>query len=294
MPQFSQLNDTLDTAVSKIKEFARQAIHYFQNLSFLQQALTVALIVTGGVLGLLFLIFSKSIFNFFFIFALKWQQLGIWGVILMFTLIFICSFPPVIGYTTLGNLCGMIYGFPGGWPILAFSTVCGCTASFMFIRMYFSNYGNRLASKYDSLFHGLNTAFDKNDRHSLGLLIMLRFCPLPYSLSNGAMASIESIPLNYFVIATAVGTSRLFIHIFIGARFMELGDNKKDGLSKFLDVLSILLAGGFMTATAWIIYKKYQKSLSEIEGQRYEEVEGGENFSDHELFNSESDDEFEV
>lgn len=75
------------------------------------------------------------------------------------------------------------------------------------------------------------------------LLCMIRLCPLPYSISNGAMSTFPTVtPLN-FMVATAVATPKLLIHIFIGAKLAELAEDegkKMDLKTKALNYGSII------------------------------------------------------
>jgi uncharacterized membrane protein YdjX (TVP38/TMEM64 family) len=43
-------------------------------------------------------------------------------------------------------------------------------------------------------------------RDGLGVLAMVRFCPLPYSLSNGFLATVPSVGVGGFAAATACAT----------------------------------------------------------------------------------------
>lgn len=87
---------------------------------------------------------------------------------------------------------------------------------------------------------------------------MIRLCPLPYSISNGAISTFPSVSPWSFIFATAIATPKLFIHIFIGSRLAELAElgEKMDGKTKAINYASIL--GGIIigVATGWIIYKR--------------------------------------
>ncbi|KAF5099690.1 hypothetical protein D0Z03_000951 [Geotrichum reessii] len=87
------------------------------------------------------------------------------------------------------------------------------------------------------------------------LLWMIRLCPLPYSLSNGALASIPSVTAFNFVLATVVTSPKLLIHIFIGDRIARLG-TEKDFASRVVDIVSMLIAVTVGTVTAYTIYSR--------------------------------------
>lgn len=121
---------------------------------------------------------------------------------LVWLLAFVCAFPPMIGYSTAVTISGFVYGFPLGWPIVATATVAGSTAAFMTSRGVFSGYVHRLVGK-DKKFIALGQVLR---RDGLGVLAMIRLCPLPYSLSNGFLATVPSIRPLGFAAATACAT----------------------------------------------------------------------------------------
>lgn len=53
---------------------------------------------------------------------------------------------------------------------------------------------------------------------------MIRFSPFPFNVSNLFFASLQSISLANFMIATATTTPKLLLHVFIGSRLFQLVD----------------------------------------------------------------------
>jgi len=43
-------------------------------------------------------------------------------------------------------------------------------------------------------------------RDGIGVLVMVRLCPLPYSLSNGFLATVGRVGVGRFVVATGLAT----------------------------------------------------------------------------------------
>ena len=92
----------------------------------------------------------------------------------------------------------------------------------------------------------------------LKLLVLIRLCPLPYSISNGAMSTVPTVsPLSY-ALATAIITPKLLIHIFIGTRLAALAKNggKMDTGTKLVNYASIAFSSILGAATAWFIYQR--------------------------------------
>ncbi|MBH1945702.1 VTT domain-containing protein, partial [Erythrobacter sp. YJ-T3-07] len=146
-----------------------------------------------------------------------WRELP-GGWVLVWLMTFATGFPPVIGYSSSVTIAGFVFGFPGGWPIVASATVVGSTAAFLTSRTIFAKYVHALVGT-DKRFVALGQVLRRD-----GLLVLaaIRFCPLPYSLSNGFLATIPSISPFSFAAATALATPKLLVHVFIGSRLAQL------------------------------------------------------------------------
>jgi uncharacterized membrane protein YdjX (TVP38/TMEM64 family) len=184
-----------------VVNLGNQALRLFISLSPLYQLLVVVAGIVAFVLGILALVYSHKIFAWLSPIAKTWRELPA-GWLLVWLLTFICAFPPMIGYSTAVTIAGFVYGFPWGWPIVATATVAGSTAAFFTSRGVFSGYVHRLVGK-DHRFVALGHVLR---RDGLGVLAMIRLCPLPYSLSNGFLATMPSIRPLGFAAATACAT----------------------------------------------------------------------------------------
>lgn len=174
-------------------------IRLFNSLTLLQRVAVVFGLVVVNVLLILFLVYSHSIFSWLAPISHKWRALP-GGWIICWLLAFFCAFPPMIGYSTALTITGFVYGFPLGWPIAATATVAGSLAAFASSRTIFSKYVHGLVGQ-DHRFIALGQVLRKD---GLGMLTAVRFCPLPYSISNGFLATIPSISPWSFAAATAL------------------------------------------------------------------------------------------
>lgn len=254
-----------------------QGMRLFYRLPYWQQ---IAAVCGAGVVmvsGILFLIYHDVVLELMVEFANWWKDMpGGWFV--TFALICAVSFPPMIGYSALSSLVGMMYGFPDGWPFLTVATLVGSTASFLTLRRFFSGYAHQLATT-NTKFAALSSTLEQDN---FSLLWMIRLCPLPYSLSNGALSSIPSVSATKFFLATLATSPKLLMHIFVGDRIARLG-TEKDTTSKIMDVVSVLLAISVGTATAYIIYDRTMKRAAALEAELALEEEQHENtFHDRE------------
>lgn len=178
-----------------------QALRLFLSLPLFQRVLVLC---AGGVLfalGVVFLVYSHRIFAALGPVAASWRATpGGWIPIWLATVA--TGFPPVIGYSTCVTVAGFVYGFPLGWPIAASATVVGSTAAFLTSRGVFAGYVRRLVGE-DKRFIALGQVLR---RDGIVVLVMIRLCPLPYSLSNGFLATVGSIQARGFALATAAAT----------------------------------------------------------------------------------------
>ncbi|RYP29657.1 hypothetical protein DL766_005287 [Monosporascus sp. MC13-8B] len=217
----------------------------------------------------LVLVYSHRIFAWLAPVAEGWRALP-GGWVLLFLLTCATAFPPMIGYSTCLTVSGFVYGFPGGWPVVAAATVAGSTAAFAASRTVLSRYVHRLVGA-DRRFVALGQVL----RHD-GLLVLvgLRFCPLPFSLSNGFLATIPSISPLGFALATALSTPKLLVHVFIGsrlARLAESGDKMTVG-DKAVNYLGMLVGSVVGLAVGLVVYRR---TMARAEQLAREELEAG-------------------
>ncbi|KAI1756747.1 hypothetical protein F4782DRAFT_483980 [Xylaria castorea] len=230
------------------------------SLTPLQRVLAGAGVLTALTIGILFLVFSHRIFAALHPVAEGWRKLP-GGWVLLFLLSAAASFPPTIGYSMTITIAGFIFGFPAGWPIVASATVVGSTAAFVASRTIFSGYVRRLVGE-DKRFVALGQVL----RHDgLPVLVAIRFCPLPFSLSNGFLATIPSISPGRFALATALATPKLLVHVFIGDRLAQLADNDDMPTStRIVNYLSIFFGSVLGIAVGWFVFQRTMRRAKEL------------------------------
>jgi uncharacterized membrane protein YdjX (TVP38/TMEM64 family) len=140
------------------------------------------------------------------------------------------------------------------WFVVSTATIVGSLCSFIASRTLLTGFVHRLVA-HDKRFSALALTL-KHD--GLKVLVMIRLCPLPYSLSNGAMSTFPTVHPLSFALATSLATPKLLIHVFIGSRLAELAKSgeKMDAATKVINYLSIAFGAVLGAATAWFIYKK--------------------------------------
>lgn len=256
------------TLTSRLKKLQHHALSTYNRFTPLQR---VGLSLAGLillVLSILILIYNQRILSLLAPIAQKWRSTPA-GWLILWTLVFVVSFPPLIGYSTLLSLAGFVYGFPHGWPIVASATLVGSVAAFIASRYVLRGYVSRLMEK-DKRFAALALTI-KHD--GLKLLVMIRLCPLPYSLSNGALSTIPTVTWLQFAVATAIVSPKLLVHVFIGAQLGRLAEHggEMDAKTKAVSYVSIIVGALTGIATGWIIYMQTTKRARELEAQEREQ-----------------------
>jgi hypothetical protein len=106
---------------------------------------------------------------------------------------------------------------------------------------------------------------------------MIRLCPLPYSLSNGALSTIPTVTWQQFMLATALVSPKLLLHVFVGSKLGELAEKGKtmDARTKAVSYISIgigIIAGAL---TGWVIYRQTKIRAKELEEQERQHIRTG-------------------
>lgn len=262
----------LQNLVSTFVSLAQNALRIYLSLPLIQRLAVLVALAVAFALGIVFLIYSHKIFSALGPFAKTWRETpGGWLLIWFATIG--TGFPPVIGYSTCVTVAGFVYGFPAGWPIAASATVVGSTAAFMASRGVLKGYVHRLVGQ-DKRFIALGQVLR---RDGIGVLAMIRLCPLPYSLSNGFLATVGSISPVRFAAATAVTTPKLLVHVFIGSRLALLAESgdKMTGFDKFINYASMFIGGAVGFTVGLLIYKRTMARAAELARENGDDLEAG-------------------
>lgn len=249
--------------IHTVKRTMYRAVDHFNSLPTWQKVLVVLFGLCVCVLGLLMLIFHKKVLAKLLEMSEDLHDRKSTNFILI-VLLFFVGFPPMIGYSFLSTATGLIYGVSfHGFIVLAIGSVTGSVASFYVFK-------NLLHSRAEQLVH-MNKRFEAlasilQEDNSYWMLALLRLCPFPYSLTNGAIAGIYGISVKNFTIANIITTPKLLIYLFIGSRVKSLAESESAG-SKIFDIVSILVTLLIFTLTAWLLYFKTKQRYQELKSQ---------------------------
>lgn len=182
-----------------------------------------------------------------------------YGLLVLFIMIFFSSIPPFMGISFLCVFSGSVYGMGYGWLLVAIASTMGSLTAFIFYRTIFNKYSFELVKTNERL---LVIAETLKYKLSFLLLVMLRFCPIPFSITNGLLASISEISTINFLISTAISTPKFLVNVFVGSRLKTLGQ-KNDDISTFvLNIVFLVIAAITFGFFSYLINKKFKQKFS--------------------------------
>lgn len=266
----SNIKEVVSQKTKEFSDLGNRLLQWYREQPLWKRVLIVTALGIAAVAGLLALIFHKRIIKLLVAISDTLHHSVVGGVVL-FTLVFFVGFPPLLGFLALLMLCGMVYGFPLGWLLLAPASVLGSFASFLVFRHLLKEQAANLVRKNEKF-----KAFSEilQEDNSLFLLILIRLCPLPYSLLNGALASIPNLSATTYLMASVITSPKMFVHIFVGHVIKNLGDEERPASAKWLDLFSILLTGIALFIASYIIYNRMEQKLQSFHNglDSYEEM----------------------
>ncbi|KAL4811298.1 hypothetical protein BDV18DRAFT_129075 [Aspergillus unguis] len=255
--------------MARLNVLNERVIAAWRKMTFWQKVGSVMAVIGLNVLGFGFLYITGRVFQWLGPVAEKWEKSGL-VFFLMWLCVFFVSFPPLVGWSTFGTVSGYIFGVWKGWLLYASATVLGSTCSFIASRTVLSKFVHRLVER-DKRFAALALTL-KYD--GLKLLCMIRLCPLPYSICNGAISTFPTVQPLMYGLATAIISPKLLVPAFIGSRLRilyEKGEEMSAG-SKVINILSIVISIAVGIFTGWYIYNRTLARAKELEERERDDI----------------------
>ncbi|CAG8572334.1 9825_t:CDS:2 [Funneliformis mosseae] len=141
------------------------------------------------------------------------KSMGTSGGMIFYLMIFLTTFPLVIGYSTLITLSGFTFGFRVGFFISYMAALTGAITVFYLSRKWFRKSVRRMLHKNKSL----NAVITAVEKKGFKLLFLIRLAPYPYNVLN-TLLSATHLSFKTFVGATALSLFKLMIHVWIGSK----------------------------------------------------------------------------
>ncbi|KAJ5082748.1 hypothetical protein N7532_011791 [Penicillium argentinense] len=258
-----------ERTMNRVKEYYGNMKDRWESMTLWQKIGFYAASFGVGALGIGFMILTGKLFVWLGPVANKWEHSFLVAFVLWLCVFFV-SFPPLLGWSTFGTVAGFIFGLWKGWILYSTATILGSTASFYVSRTVLSGFVNRLMER-DKRFAALSLTL-KYD--GLKLLCMIRLCPLPYSICNGAISTFPTVQPLMYGLATAIITPKLLVPAFVGSRLRLLSEKGEEmsGGSKAVNIISIIVTVAVGIFTGYYIYNRTLARAKELEEKERAEI----------------------
>ncbi|KAF9112614.1 hypothetical protein BGX27_003108 [Mortierella sp. AM989] len=165
----------------------------------------------------IFAVFHTRIFELLEAMATFIKNLGRGGPPLIMLGLFLTSFPPLFGYSSLVTMAGYVYGFGFGLFIAYTSALLGSVTCFYLCRRWFKVQVRTLMAKRQNM----KSVVKAVEKRGFKLMLLIRLAPYPFNVMN-ALLSATHVPLSTFTLATAISLSKLILHVYIGSTLSSL------------------------------------------------------------------------
>jgi len=253
-------NSFLQTGVGCAKHYSKATWQRYKNLGIWGKLFIWFLVIFYIALGTALILKGAVIAQAMYDVAQKLSHMEYgWLIILGFMILI--SFPPMMAHTTTVTLCGFAYGMKGFYLALA-GSVLGSATTFVVLRFLFSKRLRKWSATSDK-WTALETVVKAK---GLPLVILIRLSPMPpWVYANTLFASIHTVALWQFIVATVCLSPKLLLHNFIGSRLAPLSDGKQRQKmdTETVIVNAGLAVGGILVgvAASVIVYRLVQRQL---------------------------------
>lgn len=214
-------------------------------------------------LGILAVVYHEKIISFIVSTADDIRDSGYKGILAFTLLLSLVSFPPLIGFSSLVILIGIVYGFKGFWLVAIISSTMS-TASLSLFKYYFQSVSKKIIDSHENL--QLFTSVIKDSETSfveeVFVLTLMKLCPLPYSLTNGGLGCVPGISPLAFFLACLICSPKYLIQLFMGIQLRKINDDKT-GSSKTLDFALILVTLASFATLSTVLYSRLKIKIQQ-------------------------------
>ena len=136
---------------------------------------------------------------------------GLFGDSILFSCIFLTTFPPLPMYSTFIFLAGYSYGLLHGFILSYLAALSGAVVVFALSKIWLEGCMCRLLDKSPSLKKVIR-AVERRPK----LLFLIRLSPYPYNVMNTLLASSQTLSFSCYFWCTAIANLKLLVHVSVG------------------------------------------------------------------------------
>ncbi|KAH8830768.1 Golgi apparatus membrane protein TVP38 [Flagelloscypha sp. PMI_526] len=233
-----------------VKHYSSSAWAKFKRLHLGAKLFIFAVILAYILATIAIIIITPArIFQWLYDRAAEFAELR-FGWMIMALLIVLVSYPPMPGHTTIAS------------QLRGPASLVGAGIVFLSLRLFFKPRMKAWSENHEK-WRALETW--------LPLIILIRVSPFPpWIYNNCFFASVQSVSLWQFLVATLFLFPRLFLHVFIGSRISKLADgDQRDHMDTQTKIINgLFIGGGIVVAivAGWLIYTLTMKEVRKLEG----------------------------
>ncbi|MCR9117999.1 MAG: TVP38/TMEM64 family protein [bacterium] len=152
------------------------------------------------------------------------------------------------GAAIMTILCGWLFGFWVGLPLVSFASSIGATLAFLLSRYLF---GDWVKEKFSERISGFNAALEKEGPF---FLFSLRLIPaVPFFVINVAMAMTPMRVATFYWVSQIGMLAGTIVFVFAGASAPRLSEIQNKGILNWQMIVAFVLLAVFPFAARWLM-----------------------------------------
>lgn len=229
-----------------------------------KRALLALFVLAVIALDVLIIIYHKPLLHQLVVASEYWHSLGLKGQLVILLALFTVSFPPVGGFTLTVTVAGAIYGIRYGMWLTALGSTVGSACSFWVVSRMFRERAQRMVENNRML--KMVTVAVRDSETSLVQetlsMILIKVLPLPYSLTNGAVACVPDASIWCYATATFLSAPKNIVSLFVGAQMRKMGEpDQGNSLGRNLAILAA--AAAVYGSISFFLYRRVQQRMEQ-------------------------------
>jgi len=193
---------------------------------------------------------------------------GFYGYLILFSCIFITTFPPLPLYSTFIILSGYTFGAWNGFVISYAAALSGAVVVYLLSRQFLYTYIEEVLNGTGWVKRVVR-AIERRPQ----LLFLIRVAPYPYNLMNAVLAVSPTLTFKTYFVCTGLSLFKLIIHTSAGSavkQFAEYHTSEKEeegqSLARTWSVIGIALCVGIFLYLSYVARKAVQEEIEGEEG----------------------------
>lgn len=236
----------------------------FSNLSPQMRIGVVVALVLNFTLGITMMINYQKIIEYTVDASNQIREMGFKGVLIFVFLLSIVSFPPLIGFSSLCIIIGIVYGF-NGFPLIAITSSIMSAVSLCCFKYFFREKSQQIIDSHENLqlFVSVIKDSDTTFIQEIVILTLMKLCPLPYSITNGGLGCVPHLSPLAFFLACIICSPKYLIQLFLGIQLRKIGDIDQDGGKKSIDFIILLITASSFGVLSMLLYRRLKYKIEQ-------------------------------